>query len=142
MGVVGLCNHSLGYGVVQTKVEDGIHHTRHGRTCTRTNGNEERVLRITELAVHEFLYMFHRCIHLFGQLLNDLLLAYLIVLVTYLGSDGESGRNRNTDKVHLRTVSAFTAEQLAHLCITFSFTVTEGVNSFFLFHFCCLLCLN
>ena len=66
VGVVGLGYHALCYYVVQTEVEDRVHHTRHRRARTRTYRNKEWVLRIAELAVHQTLYMCDRCVHLCG----------------------------------------------------------------------------
>ena len=132
--VVGLSHHSLCYCIVQTEVEDSIHHTRHRCARTRAYRNKEWVLRIAELAVHQLLYVFYGSLYLSGQFFYNLLLTYLVVLVADLGGDGESGRNRNAHKVHLRAVSALAAQQLTHLCVTLGFTVTEGINSFLLFH--------
>ena len=51
--IAGLLREAFYCNVIQTKVQDGVHHTRHGCTCTGTNGYKERIFGITELlALH------------------------------------------------------------------------------------------
>ena len=144
--VVGLLAHTLCYGVIQSEVQDRIHHTRHRCTCARANRYQQRVLRITELAVHQFLYVLNGCQYIVVQEFHDLLLTYLIILVADVSRNGESRRYRYTYQVHLGAVGTFTTQLLAHLGITFGLTVTKGVNAFFVVHcvlfmlFCCLNC--
>ena len=139
VGVVGFLGHALCHGVVQTEVEDGVHHTGHGSARTRANADEQRVSGVAELAVHQVLYMLYGSQHLIVQEFHNLLLPYLIVLVAGVGRDGESRRNGHTYQVHLGAVSALSAQHFTHLGITFSLSVSEGVNSFFVVH--CLLLL-
>ena len=68
--------------------------------------------------------------HLVVEELHDFLLPYLVVLITAVCSNRKTRRNRHTDQVHLGKVRTFASERLSHLGITFSLTVTEGINSF------------
>ena len=103
---------------VQTEVEDGVHHARHGSARARTYGNEKRVLLIAELFAAD---LFH-----FGDILHDLRLnvgidlpAVFIILRAGFRRDREALRNGKTHTRHFREVRAFAAEKLAHLCIAF-----------------------
>ena len=130
MRIVGLLHHTFSHFVIETEVEDGIHHTWHGSASTRTNRYKQRVLYITELAVHQFLDVSHCGIHFILKQFFDFLLPYLIILITAISSDCEAWRHWHTDEVHLSKVCTFTAESLAHLRITFCLSIAEGVNSF------------
>ena len=74
--------------------------------------------------------MSHGCVNVVLQHLNNLLLAYSVVFVAGVGSDGEARWHGHADEVHLGQVGTLAAESLAHLRIAFSLAVAEGVNSF------------
>ena len=139
MRIVGLLSHSLCHLVVQTQVQNGIHHTRHRSTGTRTYGNQQGILGIAELAVHQVLDVLNSCHHVVVQQLHNLLLTYLIVLITAVCGDCETWRNGNTDVVHLSKVCTLATQFLTHFCITFGLTVTEEVNSFLAHNFWCII---
>ena len=58
-------------------------------------------------------------------------LSFLEVFITNVCSDSESWRYWYADKVHFRQVGTLTSEQVSHVCLTFSLTIAEGINSFF-----------
>ena len=93
-----------------TEVEDGVHHTGHGYTGTRTYRNKQRIFCITEFCAHYILYIGNR---FFNILLNHCyngITSVLVVSGTNFGSDGKTGRNGYTDKVHFRKVRTFSSE--------------------------------
>ena len=65
---------------------------------------------------------------------NNLVLSNLIILVTNIGCDCETRRNRYTNEVHFRKVCALTTKQVSHVSFSFSLTVTEGIDTFLVFH--------
>ncbi len=130
MRIIGLLHHSFCHLIIQTKVEDGVHHTGHRSTSTRTNADEQWILLVTELGVHQYFDVLYCCHHVIVKKFHDFLLAHFIILVAAIGCDGEAWRNRNTNKIHFSQVGTFTTQLFAHLRISFSFAVTEGVNSF------------
>ncbi len=132
--VVGFLDHAFSHYIIEAEVEDGIHHTGHGSACAGANADQQRVGRVTEFAVHQGLDVLDSCQYIIVEEFHDFLLAYLVVLVANISCDGESGRNRNTDKVHLCAVSAFTTQFGAHRGVALCFAVTKGVNSFLVFH--------
>ena len=111
-------DHSSNYFVVQTQVQDGVHHTRHRSTCTGTNRNQQRILQIAEFLAVD---LFHLC-NAVHDLCHDVVIdftAILIVLCARFCCDGEALRNRQTDVGHFSQVCTLTTQELSHLCITF-----------------------
>ena len=117
-GVTGLlCKHFYDL-LVQSEVEDGVHHTRHGCSCARTNGNEKRIFEVAELLAGDLLHLFD----VFHDLRLNLgidLLSVLIVLSASFGGNSEALGNGKTDIGHFRKVCAFAAQKFTHFCVTF-----------------------
>ncbi len=114
--VVGFLSDDIDDFFIQTEVQNGVHHTRHGCTGTGTDGNEQRVLVVTEFLTGDFLH--------FGDILHNLchnavidLSAVLIVLGAGFGRNGEALRNGKSDVGHFGKVRTFTAEQFTHVCV-------------------------
>ena len=131
MRVTGLLDQSLSYLVIQTEVEDGIHHTRHRCACTWAYWYEEWILYRTELAVHQCLSMSHSSHHFVLKKFFDFFLTHFIIFITSVCCNGETWRNRYTNQVHFGKVRAFTTKYFSHLGIAFCFSVSECINSFF-----------
>ena len=121
-------------GSKSSLLKDGVHHTGLGSAGTGTNGEEERVFHIAELAVHQFFYEVEAVFNLFFQQGNNLVLADFVIFVADVGSDGEARRYWHTDKVHFGQVGTFATQLVAHVGTTFSLTVTKRVNSFYVVH--------
>ena len=75
--------------------------------------------------------MSHCSHHLILEEFLDFLLTHLIILVTSISCDGETWRNRYTNKVHLGEVCTLTAKSFTHLRISFGLSIAECINSFF-----------
>ena len=98
--VARLASQSGHYFVVQAEVEDSVHHAGHGCTCTRTYGNEQRVLHVAELRVHQ---AFNHCdgfLHVIFQYSHHAVLSFFIIFGADFGGDGEARRNGHSNKVH------------------------------------------
>ena len=122
-GIAGLLCQRLHDFLIETEVEDRVHHAGHGSACTRTHGDEQRVLLVAELLAAD---LFHLV-----DVLHDLRLdrgidlpSVLIVLRAGLRRDREALGDGKSDVRHLRKVGALAAEKLAHLRITFGKKVT------------------
>ena len=105
--------------VVQTEVQDGVHHTRHRSTCTGTNGNQQRIVQIAELLAVDLFHLLNAVHDLSHDLVVDLA-AVLIVLCAGLSCDGEALRYRQTDAGHLSQVCTLTAEEIPHGHVAFA----------------------
>ena len=78
--------------------------------------------------------MSYSCSYFVLKKFLDFFLTHLIIFITCIGCDGETWRNRYTNKIHLSEVCALTAKNFTHLRITFGLSITECINSFFV-HF-------
>ena len=126
--VVGLDRESFDDFVVESEVEDGVHHTGHRRTRAGTDGNEERVVQRTEFLADDF-FELGNVFHNFG--LNRVvdLFAVLIVLRAGFRGDGEALGHGHAELGHFGQVCAFAAEQSASVAVGFA-GFLELVNEF------------
>ena len=122
-GIAGLLRDGVDNCLIQTQVQDGIHHTGHGCSRAGTNGNEERVLGIAELLAGDLFHLADVLVDLSHDRRVDLT-AVLIILGAGFGCDGEALRNRKTDIGHLCQVSALASKELSHVCVAFAEKVT------------------
>ncbi len=133
IGVVGkaliatLSNDALNGVVIETEVEDCIHHSRHRGASTGTHRNQQWVLRVTKFFIHQLLDL--------SQILIDLILQtsrVVAVVLVELGADfrgkGETGRNRQADTGHFRQVGTLATQQIFHVTAPFGFAVTEEID--------------
>ena len=58
--VIGLLHQALGNLIVETQVEDRVHHPRHRCTGARSDRHEKRILQVAELRPHRFLHLADR----------------------------------------------------------------------------------
>ena len=71
--------------------------------------------------------------HFILEEFNHIVLANLVILVTNIGGDGESWRNRYSDKVHLSKVSTLATQKVSHVCLTLGLTIAEEIDALFVF---------
>ena len=112
-------DHSVNNVVVQTQVQDGVHHAGHGCTRAGTNGNQKRILQIAELLAVDLFHL----LDAFHSLCHDLvvdLASVFVILCTSLSCDSEALRYRKTDAGHLSQVCTLAAEQVAHGHVAFA----------------------
>ena len=117
--------HSFHRDVVQAKIQNRVHHARHRKDGAGTHGQQQGVLRIPKFFACLLFNIRQSLLHLFFQAIGKMI-AHFIVLPTYFGSNGHSGRNRQSDPGHLRQPGAFTAEQRLHVGTAFF----EQINHF------------
>ena len=124
VGVAG--DHRLDNVVVETEVEDGIHHAGHGGAGAGADGDEQRVGEVAELLAVHFLHL--------GDILHDLshdlvvdLLTVFIILRAGFGRNGKALGDGKTDVGHLGKVRALAAQKLTHRGVAFR----EQVNVLF-----------
>ena len=116
--VLGQVRQTLNGDVVQTEVQDGVHHARHGRARAGADGNQERILQVAKLLAADLFGFRQSGVDLLDDVLtNDL--AVLIVAGAGLGGDSETLRDRKADLGHLGKVRALAAQQVAHAGVAF-----------------------
>ena len=108
--VAGHAGQTLDALVVETKVQDGVHHARHRELGARANAHEQRIVGIAEIALH-------RCFEL-GHLRGDLGIealrpAAMHVCTAGVGADGETRRHRQfQDTGHLSEVGTLSTKEV------------------------------
>ena len=80
--------------------------------------------------------MVNALLHIVFQQGDNVGLSFLKILVANLRGDGETGRHRHADKIHLGKVGTLTAQQVSHVGTAFSLTVTKGINPFLVHKYC------
>ena len=125
--VASLFGESFDNLVIDSKVEDGVHHSRHRLASTGTNRKEKWVFEITELLAHGFFDL--------GDVLLDLRVESLrirlsvrIIISADFGGDCEASRNGNSDAAHFGEVCAFSSEEGFHRTVTVASSLAEVVD--------------
>ena len=112
--VAGLGSQAL-YGIViQSQVQNRVHHSRHGNRCAGTNGNQKRILDISELLTH-YLFQF---IQVFIHFPNDFIVqhaALVQIILAGIGRNSKSERYRQADFCHLCQIGTFTSQKVSHV---------------------------
>ena len=114
--------------VVETKVQNGIHHARHGLASAGANGEKERVLFRAELFANFLFDHSNRSFHFSCECLR--IFATVVVKVRAdLGGDCEAWRHRQTNAGHLSEIGTLTTQKFPEFGATISF-LTEVVAVF------------
>ena len=100
--------------VIQTEVQNRVHHAGHGIAGAGTDGDQERkALRVTELVAHDLLHVGNAGLHLRLEFLGIGLLVGVEISADF-GGDGETGRHGQANAGHFREVGTLAAEQRFH----------------------------
>jgi hypothetical protein len=103
--------------VIQTEVQNRIHHARHRFACAGAHRQQQRVVAIAECLVLLRFDFFDRRFDVGGQPCGVTSLV-VVEVGADVGADRESRRYRQTDRRHLSQIGAFAAEQVAHRAAT------------------------
>ena len=132
--VVGFPGQAFNDLVVQTEVEDGVHHAGHRGACARAHGEEQRVVDVAKAVAHQFFNVEQALFNVVAQQLYHFLFSDFVIFVANVGRDGEARGYGNADQVHLGQVGSFAAQKISHVGPPFGLTVSERVNSFLVLH--------
>ena len=98
--------------IVEADVQDGFHHAGHGELGAAAHGDEERVVRVAQVATHLVFDAAQGGGDLGGKRLGNRRL--LEVCAARLGSDREAGGNGQTELRHLGEVGSLSSEEVLH----------------------------
>ncbi len=115
-------------GVVESKVQDGVHHPRHGDSRARAHGDEQRVARIGEAAPDVFLDARERR-HDFAFEVRRQFSSMLEEPGADFGRDRETRRDRKTQAAHLGQVRTLAAQQVAQSGVSVGSAFLEGEDA-------------
>ena len=96
--------------VIESDVEDRLHHSRHREPGTRPDGDQQRILGVAEPPAHLLLQPGHVLGDLGAQALRAV--PVLEEVAARLGRDREAGGDGKTQPRHLREVGPLAAEQV------------------------------
>ncbi len=119
-GLGGKAGHGL---VGEADVQDGVHHAGHRELRTGAHGDQQRVVRLSELLAHLRLEGGKVGADLFAQRGRGR--AALEVDLAGLGGDGEAGRDRQTQVGHLGEVGSLAAEKVLEVAVALGEVVDE-----------------
>ena len=111
--------------VVEAEVEDGVHHAGHGKLCTRTDGDEQRIFARAELLALQLFQALEGRVHLVVDLRIE---RTAHVFATGFGLDGESGRDGKACVGHFGQAGAFAAQHVFHAAVAIGSAAAKEVH--------------
>ena len=127
--VARLCDQSLNGHVVQTEIQNGVHHAGHGGPGSGTDGYEQWVVGIAETGVHDGLDLRHRPPYLVVQIRR--ITAFVAIIIgAYLRRDRKASGHGDLEVAHLRQVCPLAAQKLPHFHGSFRLAATKIIHMF------------
>ena len=133
-GIFSLLDETVDRLIVKTKVQNRVHHARHGHRSAGTNGDEQRILCIADLLTDAVL----KILTIFLDGIENTFWPSVIrvgVFHTRLTRNSKTGRHRKANVRHFCKVRTFATEDRLHVGVTLSNIVTlciftEGIDAF------------
>ena len=126
-GIAGGGSEPLHGVVVQTQIQDRVHHARHAVTGTGTNAHKQGVFGVAELLAGLLLHELHGGGDIVLEALRELL-AVLVVIDADLRRDREARGHRQADLGHLGEIGPLAAEQGLHRAVAVAFFRAEVID--------------
>ena len=116
--------------VIQSEIEDGVHHPGHRVAGAGTNGDKERIRGVPEFLSHGCFQLVNRLVDLFfeGGGVGPVM---VVEISTDFGADRESRRDRETDPGHFCQIGSLASKKGLHLPVAVRFSVPEGIDVFY-----------
>ena len=121
-----LRNHSLNTLIIQTQIQNSIHHPRQTNSRTTPNRNQQRITNITQ----PLTALFFKLPQLLTNLLLNLFRQLLIILIKRITSFSRNRkplRNRQTNRSHLSKIRTLPTKDILHLLSP----LLKRINKFF-----------
>ena len=109
---------SLDALIVQSQIQNGIHHTGHRDRGARAHRNKQRIFLAAKGLAGDMLQILNFFCDSGADILRDGLI-FLIIAATRLRRYGKAERNGQPDPAHFRKIRALAAEQLTHILRAF-----------------------
>ena len=113
--------------VVESKIENRVHHARHGDGRARANRKQQWVAAITKLLARFFFQGLDGFGHLIHQSRRHLG-PVLVVRGTGIGGDGHAWRDRKANRSHVGQIGTFATQQSALIGPSIDFRATEVIH--------------
>jgi hypothetical protein len=105
--------------VIETEIEHGVHHARHGGTRAGAHRHEQRIGDIAEAGAGALANALHGLRHHGAERIRQLLPG-LVIEAAQLGGDGETGRHGQPEPRHFSQIRALAAKEIDAVCRTVS----------------------
>ncbi len=115
--VSGHLRNALDNNVVDSEVEDGVHHSGHRGSRAGTDRNKKRVGGVAKLFLGDLFHFFEIVKNLFLDIVGNLF-AVAVIPCACLCRNGKSLRDRHSEIGHFGEVGSFTSEQFAHRSVS------------------------
>jgi len=116
--------------VVESEIEDGVHHTRHGIAGAGAHRDEEReAFGVTKLGAHALLHFLNPNFDLALEL-SWVVAIVVVEMRANLGRDGEASGDGKSDAAHLSEIRALASEEVLHRRVAVGLAVAPRVNVF------------
>ena len=133
-GIFSLLDETVDRLIVKTKVQNRVHHARHGHRSAGTNRDEQRILCIADLLTDAVL----KILTIFLDGIENTFWPSVIrvgVFHTRLTRNSKTGRHRKANVRHFCKVRTFATEDRLHVGVTLSNIVTlciftKGIDAF------------
>ena len=125
-GIFRLLDKAVDGLVVQTQVQNRVHHAGHGHRGAGTDGNQQRIFRVADFLADALFQVQTILVNGVERAFRPRVVG-VRVLHARLARDGEPRRHRQTDVGHLGKVGALAAEDGFHVRVAFRDVVALGV---------------
>jgi len=113
--------------VVESDVEDGVHHARHRFPSSRPAGDEQGIGVAPQLGSHHVFDLSECRGHLFSQSVGVGSVVVTEVIADF-GGDREPGRHLDSDPGHFGEVGTLAAERVLHVGRAIGLTTAEEID--------------
>ena len=100
--------------IIETQVEDGVHHTGHGFASTRANRQKQRIVLVSKFFTQLLFHAANTLLHLSLKHLWIGSLVGVVVGANFRGN-GETWRHGQPDAGHFSQIGSFATEKFFHL---------------------------
>ena len=128
--VTGLFGQTGNRFIIESEVENGVHHARHGSARAGANRNQQRIGRIAELLAHFLFNKRHPLLDIGFDQLEDGVSTLLGIDRAGFGADGETGWDGDTQAAHFSQIGPLAAQCVFHVCGTVGLRRTKYVDQF------------
>ena len=128
-GIISFFDQPLHGLVVQSQIENSIHHSGHGSAGSGAHRNQQGVLGITKFRFHYFFHILQGILQFLFQT-GWIFIIIIIIVRANFGRDGKTRRDRYAYVGHLGQVSALTTQEIFHIFCSFRFSGAEEIDIF------------
>ena len=115
--------------VVQTQIQNRIHHARHGNARTRTHRYQQRIFHVCKFFAHNAFNVRDTVTNLVHQI-RWICMIVFIVICAHFCCNGKARRHRQSDQIHFGQIGTFAPQKVTHIRFTFGGTVTKFIYPF------------